>query len=87
MSEAVLEVAYEVVVDENGQATIPTSKADLSVKCRSCPRKRTFFAPNERLLARLIASSGWNIEAGVAECPGCWMAYQASVMRAAEGRN
>jgi hypothetical protein len=85
MSGAVLEIAYDVVIDGKGATTGPTSNTDLSVKCRSCPRKRTFFAPNERLLARLVASSGWNIEAGVAECPGCWMAYQASVMRAARG--
>ena len=87
MSEAVLEIADEVLVDGNGQPTAPAPNVELSVKCRSCPRKRTFFAPNDRLLARLVASSGWNIEAGIAECPRCWLAYQLSVMWAARGNS
>jgi hypothetical protein len=85
MSEAVLEVAYDVVIDGKGQATGPGSSVNLSVKCRSCPVERTFSAPDDRLLARQVASSGWNIDGGVAECPRCYLDYQGSVMRAAGG--
>ena len=87
MSEAVLEIADEVLVDGNGQPIAPASTVKLSVKCRSCPQRRTFSAPDDRLLARLIASSGWNIEAGIAECPHCWLDYQGSVLRAARGNS
>jgi hypothetical protein len=87
MDQVVIEIAQEVLVDENGQPTGPGSSVELSVKCRSCPQRRTFSAPDERLLARQVASSGWNIEAGIAECPRCYLNYQGSVMRAAGGRN
>ena len=87
MDQVVIEIAQEVLVDENGQPTCPGSSVELSVKCRSCPQRRTFSAPDERLLARQVASSGWNIEAGIAECPRCYLNYQGSVMRAAGGRN
>ena len=87
MSEAVLEIAADVPVGQDGQPIAPGSTVELSVKCRSCPQRRTFSAPDDRLLARLIASSGWNIEAGIAECPRCWLAYQLSVMWAARGNS
>jgi len=87
MSDALLEIAEEVLMDQNGQPTGPGSSVELSVNCRSCPQRRTFSAPDDRLLARQVASSGWNIEGGIAECPRCYLNYQGSVMRAAEGRN
>jgi len=85
--DAAIEIAEDVLMDQNGQPTSPDSSVDLSVNCRSCPQRRTFSAPDERLLARQVASSGWNIEAGIAECPRCYLNYQGSVMRAAGGRN
>jgi hypothetical protein len=87
MDQVVIEIAQEVLVDENGQPTGPGPSVELSVKCRSCPQRRTFSAPDDRLLARQVASSGWNIDGGIAECPRCYLNYQGSVMRAAEGRN
>lgn len=87
LQQAVLEIADEVFVGEDGQPTESVPGVELRVKCRSCPQRRTFVAANERLLARQVASSGWNIEAGIAECPRCWLNYQGSIMRAAEGRN
>jgi hypothetical protein len=85
MDQVVIEIAQEILMDENGQPTGPDSSVELSVKCRSCPQRRTFSAPDERLLARQVASSGWNIDGGVTECPRCYLNYQGSVMRAARG--
>ena len=85
--DAAIEIAEEVLMDQNGQPTGPASSVELSVKCRSCPQRRTFSAPDERLLARQVASSGWNLGGGVAECPGCWLAFQSSVLRAARGNS
>ena len=87
MDQAVIEIAEDILMNQNGQPTAPGSSVELSVRCRSCPQRRTFSAPDERLLARQVASSGWNIEAGIAECPRCYLNYQGSVMRAAGGRN
>jgi len=87
MDQVVIEIAQEVPVDENGQPTGPGCNVELRVKCRSCPVERTFSAPDDRLLARQVASSGWNIDGGIAECPRCYLNYQGSIMRAARGNS
>ena len=83
----VVEIAEGVFVDENGHFLSSGSSVELSVKCRSCPQRRTFSAPDDRVLARQVASSGWNIDGGVTECPRCYLNYQGSVLRAARGNS
>ena len=87
MSDAVIEIAEGGLMDQNGQPTGEGSSVELSVRCRSCPVERTVSAPDDRLLARQVASSGWNIEGGIAECPRCYLNYQGSILRAARGNS
>jgi hypothetical protein len=53
--------------------------------CRGCRKTRTFVAATEKLVGWQIASAGWKVDGARGECPTCWMAYEASVFRAAKG--
>ena len=61
------------------------SPVSVAYRCSGCGHLRTFTAPTLVMVGWQIASAGWKVDGARAECPSCWMAFERSVVHAAEG--
>ena len=59
---------------------------ELSVKCKGCGQRKTFSAPDARLLDKMIAESRWLLDGSQAECPRCYAEALRSYEAVAQGR-
>lgn len=60
---------------------------ELPVRCSGCGTRKTFSAPDEKLLRKMIAESRWAVSPTRAECPSCYREALRSYEAVAAGRS